>query len=230
MNGESWPVDSRPGQPEFESGLDLPRGNPGVSVRKKECRGMGVHVGADSQVFTQPSSEIGTQKARFRPSSLGMDGEMLGFQIHIGDVQADQLRKSDPCAEHKCCHHSISLCNGSLPGGQFPEESFSFRLGKGRGRLPGCSMNFQDPCRIAIDDTGLFQPSPKGFQCGLGSIDGDLGFSFPGDLETNFVRSDEASHPVRGQGTRTETLRAHNEGRRVFYREVGIQKVKWLTA
>ncbi len=30
--------------------------------------------------------------------------------------------------------------------------------------------------------------------------------------------------------TRTETLRAHNEGRKMFYREVGIQKVKWLTA
>ncbi len=29
---------------------------------------------------------------------------------------------------------------------------------------------------------------------------------------------------------RTETLRAHNEGRKVFYREVGISKVKWLTA
>ncbi len=29
---------------------------------------------------------------------------------------------------------------------------------------------------------------------------------------------------------RTETLRAHNEGRKVFYRDVGIQKVKWLTA
>ncbi len=29
---------------------------------------------------------------------------------------------------------------------------------------------------------------------------------------------------------RTETLRAHNEGRKVFYREVGIAKVKWLTA
>ena len=29
---------------------------------------------------------------------------------------------------------------------------------------------------------------------------------------------------------RTETLRAHNEGRKVFYREVGIRKVKWLTA
>ncbi len=30
--------------------------------------------------------------------------------------------------------------------------------------------------------------------------------------------------------TRTETLRAHNEGRKVFYREVGVSKVKWLTA
>ena len=29
---------------------------------------------------------------------------------------------------------------------------------------------------------------------------------------------------------RTETLRAHNEGRKVFYREVGIKRVKWLTA
>ena len=29
---------------------------------------------------------------------------------------------------------------------------------------------------------------------------------------------------------RTETLRAHNEGRKAFYRDVGIQKVKWLTA
>ncbi len=29
---------------------------------------------------------------------------------------------------------------------------------------------------------------------------------------------------------RTETLRAHNEGRKVFYREVGVSKVKWLTA
>jgi len=29
---------------------------------------------------------------------------------------------------------------------------------------------------------------------------------------------------------RTETLRAHNEGRKVFCREVGVKKVKWLTA
>jgi len=29
---------------------------------------------------------------------------------------------------------------------------------------------------------------------------------------------------------RTETLRAHNEGRKVFYREVGITKVRWLVA
>ena len=29
---------------------------------------------------------------------------------------------------------------------------------------------------------------------------------------------------------RTETLRAHNEGRKVFYQSVGITKVKWLTA
>ncbi len=29
---------------------------------------------------------------------------------------------------------------------------------------------------------------------------------------------------------RTETLRAHNEGRLVFYREVGVTKVEWLTA
>ena len=29
---------------------------------------------------------------------------------------------------------------------------------------------------------------------------------------------------------RTETLRAHNEGRKVFYREVGVKKVKWITA
>lgn len=29
---------------------------------------------------------------------------------------------------------------------------------------------------------------------------------------------------------RTETLRAHNEGCKVFYRQVGIKKVKWLTA
>jgi len=29
---------------------------------------------------------------------------------------------------------------------------------------------------------------------------------------------------------RTETLRAHNEGRKVFYREVGVRKVKWITA
>jgi SPP1 gp7 family putative phage head morphogenesis protein len=29
---------------------------------------------------------------------------------------------------------------------------------------------------------------------------------------------------------RTETLRAHNEGRKVFYRQVGITKVKWLIA
>ena len=29
---------------------------------------------------------------------------------------------------------------------------------------------------------------------------------------------------------RTETLRAHNEGRMAFYREVGITKVQWLTA
>jgi len=29
---------------------------------------------------------------------------------------------------------------------------------------------------------------------------------------------------------RTETLRAHNEGRKVFYRQVGITKVRWLTA
>ena len=29
---------------------------------------------------------------------------------------------------------------------------------------------------------------------------------------------------------RTETLRAHNEGRKVFYREAGIKKIKWMTA
>ena len=29
---------------------------------------------------------------------------------------------------------------------------------------------------------------------------------------------------------RTETLRAHNEGRMAFYREVGVEKVQWLTA
>jgi len=29
---------------------------------------------------------------------------------------------------------------------------------------------------------------------------------------------------------RTETLRAHNEGRKVFYRQVGLTKVKWLIA
>jgi len=29
---------------------------------------------------------------------------------------------------------------------------------------------------------------------------------------------------------RTETLRAHNEGRKVFYRQAGVKKVKWLTA
>jgi len=29
---------------------------------------------------------------------------------------------------------------------------------------------------------------------------------------------------------RTETLRAHNEGRKVFYREAGVKKVKWITA
>jgi len=29
---------------------------------------------------------------------------------------------------------------------------------------------------------------------------------------------------------RTETLRAHNEGRKVFYRHAGVKKVKWLTA
>jgi len=29
---------------------------------------------------------------------------------------------------------------------------------------------------------------------------------------------------------RTETIRAHNEGRKVFYRQVGITKVQWLTA
>jgi len=29
---------------------------------------------------------------------------------------------------------------------------------------------------------------------------------------------------------RTETLRAHNEGRKVFYRQVGVTKVQWLTA
>ena len=29
---------------------------------------------------------------------------------------------------------------------------------------------------------------------------------------------------------RTETLRAHNEGRKVFYREVGVTKVRWLVA
>ena len=29
---------------------------------------------------------------------------------------------------------------------------------------------------------------------------------------------------------RTETLRAHNEGRKVFYRQVGITKVRWLIA
>jgi len=29
---------------------------------------------------------------------------------------------------------------------------------------------------------------------------------------------------------RTETLRAHNEGRMVFYREVGVSHVEWLTA
>jgi len=29
---------------------------------------------------------------------------------------------------------------------------------------------------------------------------------------------------------RTETLRAHNEGRKVFYRQAGIKRVKWLTA
>ena len=29
---------------------------------------------------------------------------------------------------------------------------------------------------------------------------------------------------------RTETLRAHNEGRKVFYRQVEITKVRWLIA
>ncbi len=29
---------------------------------------------------------------------------------------------------------------------------------------------------------------------------------------------------------RTETLRGHNEGRKVFYRQVGVTKVQWLTA
>jgi len=29
---------------------------------------------------------------------------------------------------------------------------------------------------------------------------------------------------------RTETLRAHNEGRKVFYRQVGVTKVQWITA
>jgi SPP1 gp7 family putative phage head morphogenesis protein len=29
---------------------------------------------------------------------------------------------------------------------------------------------------------------------------------------------------------RTETLRAHNEGRKTFYRQVGVTKVQWLTA
>jgi SPP1 gp7 family putative phage head morphogenesis protein len=29
---------------------------------------------------------------------------------------------------------------------------------------------------------------------------------------------------------RTETLRAHNEGRKVFYRQVGITKIRWLIA
>jgi SPP1 gp7 family putative phage head morphogenesis protein len=29
---------------------------------------------------------------------------------------------------------------------------------------------------------------------------------------------------------RTETLRTHNEGRKVFYRQVGVTKVQWLTA
>jgi len=30
--------------------------------------------------------------------------------------------------------------------------------------------------------------------------------------------------------TRTETLRVHNEGRKVFYRQAGIKKVKWISA
>ena len=29
---------------------------------------------------------------------------------------------------------------------------------------------------------------------------------------------------------RTETLRAHNEGRKIFYRQVGVKKVRWITA
>jgi len=29
---------------------------------------------------------------------------------------------------------------------------------------------------------------------------------------------------------RTETLRAHNEGRKAFYKEAGVEKVQWLTA
>ena len=29
---------------------------------------------------------------------------------------------------------------------------------------------------------------------------------------------------------RTETLRAHNDGRKVFYRQVGVTRVRWLTA
>jgi SPP1 gp7 family putative phage head morphogenesis protein len=29
---------------------------------------------------------------------------------------------------------------------------------------------------------------------------------------------------------RTETLRAHNEGRKVFYRQVGVTRVQWITA
>ena len=29
---------------------------------------------------------------------------------------------------------------------------------------------------------------------------------------------------------RTETLRAHNEGRKILYRQVGVRKVRWLNA
>ena len=196
MNRQSGPVYPRPRQPLLEPRLDLASRYPRQTVGEKQRRRMGGHVGSYSQILAQQPAQIGIDEACFPAPALGFDADVLGFEIQIGDVEADQLGKPKTCGEHDTGHNAITHGSRSLSRSQFPNQTLAFRLGQSGGRVAHRTTNLDGSRGIVLHQAGLDDIATEGFDSRLRAIDGDRSARLSVFSQSDWLRDQKSVNPI----------------------------------
>ena len=178
--------------PLVEATLDLSGGNPFLHLAYEESFALSEDLLSYLQITMKNRSHFGIEKSGDNQSAFGFDGDLLLQQVYIGNIQINQLGKSNAGMKEEVDNYQITVCLPALLRPDCFQEKTFLILNQENRRFSILVFDLDTDGWIVIEASCVNQPAEEAFNRSPGAIDRRCHFRLSIDLLNYRTREKES--------------------------------------